>query len=146
MLMINNVMNNNHDSMKIILESLNKVTLKEYLTQDGDQLADAAQFLNIFSDTLHNPLSEISPEFANNPNWMAVENKYKLIAWGLRGELEKADRVIDQDESDMIDGVWYDGSDSYDIGFAADDLPGIYDDQIAVIQDLIEGPVSDRYF
>lgn len=120
--------------------------LKEYLVQDGESFVDGAGMLNIFSDTIDNPISEYEEEFANDPQWMAVENKYKMIAWNLRGEMQDSDITLDEYDVDTIHDVWYDGSDAYgDVETALENLPGIYDAQITACQEILEGHGDESY-
>jgi len=102
--------------------------LNEYLTQEGSPFADILG-LNLFMD--------MGPDGVGFMEHSLVK-KYKPIA-GQLARLIRAQkkRKLTYDESDMIDNVWYDGSDAYDdmeVEFLAD----LYNQQIEVVKDILE--------
>lgn len=109
-------------------QSVAEGQLNEYLTQEGSPFADILG-LNLFMD--------MGPDGVGFMEHSLVK-KYKPIA-GQLARLIRAQkkRKLTYDESDMIDNVWYDGSDAYDdmeVEFLAD----LYNQQIKVVKDILE--------
>lgn len=102
--------------------------LNEYLTQEGQPLTAILE-LNLFMD--------MGPDGVDFMDTVLVK-KYKPVASQLARLIRaQKKRKLTSDESDMIDKVWYDGSDAYDdmeVEFLAD----LYNQQIEVVKDILE--------
>ena len=115
------------------------VQLNEYMFNEGEPI-QALLDLNLFTDAdADERPSSYNEEFANDANWMEIETKYyDRIAPRMARAIGAADGTLSDDDVDLIDGVWYDGSDAYDsVDGAIRFLPEIYDEQIEVIERLL---------
>lgn len=116
-----------------------KKLLKEYLVRAGQSL-DEVGALNLFTDFAEGQLlSDYEDEFAESKKWMAIESKYSKIADSLWKIIEKNKKIkLDEDDVDLIENSWYDGSDAYDdMDEAVSYLPKVYNKQIKVIQQVL---------
>lgn len=126
--------------MKDMRKLMEAVQLNEYFVKGGEPYS-SMQLLNIFSDfTPGQKISEFEEDFAASPEWMAVEEKYSKYADVLSKQLKKvAKKKLSDEDADAIESVMYSGSDSYeDPEVASQDLPEIYDQQIALVCELLE--------
>ena len=115
------------------------VQLNEYLVREGEPI-QALLDLNLFTDAdADERPSSYDEEFADDATWMQIETKYyDRIAPRMARAIGTADGTLSDDDVDLIEGVWYDGSDAYDsVDGAIRFLPEIYDEQIEVIERLL---------
>jgi len=126
------------NELKKLLE--NAGILKEYLTQEGDTLANGVLGLNVFTDMAEGQRpSEYEEDFAASRQWMHIEQKYTARAEEAERALAQGgDRILDEYEVEEIHDVWYDGSDAYgDVETALEELPSLYDSQIELVYELL---------
>ena len=113
------------------------VQLNEYLVREGEPLANVLE-LNLFSDAEERP-SSYYEEFRENRHWMKIEAMYyDRIAPRIEKVVNQSEKTLDEDDVDAIHGVWYDGGDAYSrVEAAIRFLPGVYDEQIEAIEELL---------
>jgi len=143
------------NDMRKLMEA---ATLLEYLMREGDSIKKLLD-LNVFGDTGHtegdgivygpNDVSweegEIDPQLQKE--WLREVKPYAQKAGKLKNAIMKAaakGRKLTDAEVEAAEGTWYDGSDLYnELEFAFEELPGVWDRQIEVVTDIINGDIVD---
>lgn len=128
--------------------SESKTQLNEYLLRGGMPIRNVLE-LNLFSDfTEDEPFSSYYEGFAENPQWMAIEQRYTQMAQALKQKiLAQSNRKLTNAEANALESTWYDGADAYsDVEDAVEFLPNIYDAQIDIVDALLAGNITDEEF
>lgn len=119
--------------------------LNEYLLRGGMPISEVLQ-LNVFVD-MTEKLSENLPEWAEDADWMAIEQKYAPIAAALEQRIRRENRQLTDAEARAIERTWYDGSDAYEyVEDSIEFLPEIYDAQLDIVDALLAGNLTDEEF
>ena len=118
---------------KLIEELIEEYSLKEYFIRSGDKV-DALLVLNIFGDMLESPIEDHMDGDVSK-----VIKKYRPIAKKLERVIKKYKKhPIPEHLASDADDRMYDGSDAYDSAEDYNyDIPGIYDDQIEFVHQVI---------
>jgi len=117
-----------------------KKILKEYIVKEGDAF-DNILVLNIFQDLVGvESLIKIEPkEYGKSTEWMDIVKEFVPEVKRLKKEIAlQKNRKLTEEETDIIENVWYDGSDAYDsVEESIDSLPAIYQAQIEAIDSIL---------
>lgn len=110
--------------------------LNEYLVKGGSSVVDLLD-LNVFTDLIGDGVEYL--EFGQEPEWKKIVKKYLPEVKRIAAILTKNKKIkLPGDLAKEADETWYDGSDAYeDIDMAKDNLPGMYDDQLDIVNTII---------
>jgi len=144
------------NNMRKLMEAVEQ--LNEYLLRDGDSVTKLLR-LNVFGDTGHtegdgiaygpNDVSweegELDPQLQKE--WLRNAKPYVQKAGKLKNAIMKAaakGRTLTDAEVNAAENTWYDGSDLYsELELAFEELPGVWDNQLQVVEDILNGEVEE---
>ncbi len=139
------------NEMRKLMEAVEQ--LDEYLVREGESIETLLR-LNVFGDMGFGDDPEL---FSDDPDngvemseaWAEViydnqpeaEERYLQI----KGEAENG-RKLTNAEARVAENTWYDGSDAYQSEEeAAEHLPGVYANQLNVVENILHGLVDDEW-